>query len=117
MYFRGYHQVSRFQYRDFCLIIAHNSIDSILVEVFLPQNQSALNGILEFCKHNQSQTGDKLSLLSIAGPSLGFQKAAAELVAKGLIKQDGRVFSIHRVVQEAVNVSMKVWNRMFLTFE
>lgn len=85
-------------------------IDNILIETFLPRNQSALTGALSFCRQDPIHIRDKgkATLASVVTPSLGFDKALGELLKKELIKQDGRVLSIHRVVQEAVNVSIAV---------
>jgi hypothetical protein len=81
--------------------------DSILLELFLPRNQKALNGGLEFCKQDPAGGNNQglAPLSSLMNPTVPFDNAVNELLAKKLIKRDGRVLSIHRVVQEAVNVS------------
>jgi hypothetical protein len=43
------------------------------------------------------------SLDGISTPSRAFEEAMKELVKRELVKQDGKIFSIHRAVQEAVN--------------
>jgi hypothetical protein len=40
---------------------------------------------------------------TISTPSRAFEEAMKELVKRELVKQDGKIFSIHRAVQEAVN--------------
>jgi hypothetical protein len=80
-------------------------IDVILVELFLPRNQKALDGSLSFCKQDSIYIDSRhqASLFSIITPSPEFEKGIEELLQKELIKQDGRILSIHRVVQEATN--------------
>jgi hypothetical protein len=73
--------------------------------LFLPKNQKALEGKLAFCKqpaylvdpHSQA------TLSSVIRPPPALQDAIAELVKLKLIKQEGREFWAHRVVQEAMN--------------
>ena len=64
-----------------------------------------MDGALAFCKLDPSQVDgqDRASILSVITPSAAFEKANNELLERELIKQDGRILSIHRVVQEAVN--------------
>jgi hypothetical protein len=64
-----------------------------------------LDGVLAFCKLDSSQVDgqERASILSVITPSAAFEKANNELLQRELIKQDGRILSIHRVVQEAVN--------------
>jgi hypothetical protein len=80
------------------------SPDVILIDLFLPRNQRALNGILTFCKKIPAdEDGQQVALSTITTPSPALDEAIRELKAANLIKQDGRVLSIHRVVQEALN--------------
>ena len=60
--------------------------------IFNPKNQEVLTPMLEFCK----QETRKLATLS---PQL--HETIKELKYAGLIKREGRVLSVHRVVQEA----------------
>jgi hypothetical protein len=80
-------------------------IDSIPVDLFLPRDQSVLNGSLSFCKQDQVDTHDpnRLSLGSTLTPSPAFDNAIDELLCRELIMQNNRVYSIHPFVQEAIN--------------
>jgi hypothetical protein len=71
----------------------------------MPRNQSALEGSLDFCKQDpiHIDNHNQATLYSIITPSSRFETAIIELLDKELVKQDGRVYSIHRVVQEATN--------------
>ena len=60
--------------------------------IFNPKNQAVLSPMLEFCK----QDVRKLATLS---PQL--QAAIKELRDAGLVRREGRILSVHRVVQEA----------------
>ncbi|KAN0114720.1 hypothetical protein V8E51_004264 [Hyaloscypha variabilis] len=82
------------------------SPDRILIDLFLPRNQKALDGKLAFCKQvtthtDESNTQAALSSVITAPPLL--RKAIDELVSFKLIKQEGRELWAHRVVQEAMN--------------
>ncbi|KAG4441573.1 hypothetical protein IFR05_002958 [Cadophora sp. M221] len=80
------------------------SPDSIPVDLFLPRNQSVLDGSLSFCKQVQNLNPQKrTSIISALAPSPEFTAAVDELLKRELIKRDNRIYSIHRVVQEAVN--------------
>ena len=68
------------------------SPDTTYVDVFQPKNQSVLTPYTEFLRR---ETG------SVAQSSQSFRDAMAQLVDAGLIKRDGRILTIHRVVQEA----------------
>jgi hypothetical protein len=46
---------------------------------------------------------DQASLFSIMSPAEPFEEAMNQLVDRKLVKQEGRFYSVHRVVQEAVN--------------
>jgi hypothetical protein len=76
-----------------------------LIDLFLPRNQSALNGKLAFCKQSASLV-DNLSqaaLSSIVNPPPALGAAIEELARAQLIRQEGREVWVHRVVQEAMN--------------
>jgi hypothetical protein len=81
------------------------SLDSIPVDLFLPRNQSVLNGSLSFCKQDQFEVHAPVrsSMVSTLTPSPGFNKAINELLRRELVKRDNRLYSIHRFVQEAIN--------------
>ncbi|KIV90279.1 hypothetical protein PV10_07598 [Exophiala mesophila] len=70
--------------------------DSIPVDLFLPGDQARLDGKLAFCKQDESY-------VTALQMSPGMEIAVKELQAAGLIRQDGRNFVIHRVIQEAMN--------------
>ena len=75
------------------------------MQLFLPLNQKALDDRLHFCKQDPCHIDDRhqASLFSVATTSPGFDHAVEDLLEKELIKQDGRILSIHRVVQEATS--------------
>lgn len=60
---------------------------------------------MEFCKQDKSNhtASSRAALASVATPSPEFEQAITQLLNRELIKQDSRVLSIHRVVQEAIN--------------
>ena len=80
--------------------------DGILIDLFLPTNQRALDGKLAFCKQNVNEMDEQDSEASLASvisaPPL-LRAAIDELVAYKLIKKEGRELWAHRVVQEAMN--------------
>lgn len=79
--------------------------DRIPIDLFLPRDQSALDGPLEFCKQDAADIdqNNKATLFSLITASPGFNDAIEDLRSRELIVQDNRYFSIHRVVQEAIN--------------
>src|SRR5579862_9267957 len=79
--------------------------DNIPEQLFLPHDQKALDGRLHFCKQDPEDIDEHgfAKPISIATTSPTFDEAIADLLEKKLIKQDGRMYSIHRVVQEATN--------------
>jgi hypothetical protein len=87
------------------VIRAHVSIDSILIDLFLPRNQSALNGKLAFCKLPGNLVDDETqaALSSVVTPPQALREAIVELIKFQLIRQEGRELWVHRVVQEAMN--------------
>ena len=91
--------------RDFLSVLSLLSPDAMLIDLFLPRKQSALDGKLAFCKQNPSLVDDKsqATLSSIITPPPALRNAIEELLKKSLIKQEGRVLTVHRVVQEAMN--------------
>ena len=76
--------------------------DYIRLELFLPSNQSRLEGRLSFCKRAVS-TGSDLRLASTLDTTPAMEAALEELRNAKLIHQHGRVLRIHRVIQEAMN--------------
>lgn len=84
-------------------VLAWFSPDKIPIELFLPRDQTVLDGLLSFAKqaamhinHNQ-----QASLISVATAAPEFEKVINELLRTSLVRQDGLFYSIHRVVQEA----------------
>ncbi|KAL2064599.1 hypothetical protein VTL71DRAFT_3736 [Oculimacula yallundae] len=86
-------------------VLAWLSPDKIPIDLFLPRDQSALNGPLEFCKQNAANIDENniASLYSLITPSPDFNAAIEDLLKRRLITRDGRYLKIHRVVQEATN--------------
>jgi hypothetical protein len=85
-------------------VLALLSPDSIRIDLFLPRNQNCLDGVLSFCKQQVTAVGGtRVALSTIATPSPDMYKALGELVQSNLIKRDGRLLSMHRVVQEAMS--------------
>ena len=79
-------------------------LDGILIDLFLPKNQRALDGKLRFCKqHPDNADPDTESALSsvITAPR-PLLEAIQELLDYRLITQEGRELWAHRVVQEAM---------------
>jgi hypothetical protein len=80
-------------------------LDGILIDLFLPRNQRALDGRLQFCRQNPGSDDNSvhtaLSTVVTAPPLL--RKALDELVLFKLIKLEGRSIFAHREVQEAMN--------------
>ena len=77
--------------------------DGILVDLFLPKNQNALDGKLRFCKQNPEKVdlNSQMTLSSVIKAPPALQDAIAGLVKFKLIKEQGRELWVHRVVQEA----------------
>ncbi|MCJ1400647.1 hypothetical protein MMC11_003855 [Xylographa trunciseda] len=91
--------------RDLLSVLSLLSPDAMPIDLFLPRRQKALDGKLAWCKQNSSLVDDKLNatLSSIITPPPALRNALKELFDSSLIKQEGRVLTIHRVVQEAMN--------------
>jgi hypothetical protein len=70
----------------------------------LPEEQSALEPVLSVFKQDAKHIdrNNRTSLVNLS-PTPTLQAALRELVRLGLIKNDGLNYTIHRVVQEAVN--------------
>jgi hypothetical protein len=63
-----------------------------------------LNGKLSFCKQHQNLINEEhITLTNVLAPTQALEDALAALVKAELIKREGRVIYIHRVVQEAMN--------------
>jgi hypothetical protein len=62
-----------------------------------------LDGPLEFCKQDAEHIDEhnRVALADVIDPSPQLMSAIEELLARSLIKRDGRNLSVHRVVQEA----------------
>jgi hypothetical protein len=73
-------------------------IDGILIDLFLPKNQNALEGKLQFCKQPQSLVDPKsqAALSSVIRAPAALTAAIEELVRFRLIKQEGRELWAHR---------------------
>jgi hypothetical protein len=65
----------------------------------------ALNSKLSFClqPQNHLDTALQSTLTNIVEPTPAFEKALDALLRASLIRRDGRVVSVHREVQEAMN--------------
>lgn len=83
------------------------SPDGILIDLFLPRNQNALDGKLAFCKQNTSAEDvaahGEQALSSIINAPPPLRAALDELTMYKLIKRENRELITHRVVQEAMN--------------
>lgn len=83
------------------------SPDGILIDLFLPRNQNALDGRLAFCKQilkrEDPNAHGAQALSSIINTPAPLRAALDELVDFKLIKREGRELFTHRVVQEAMN--------------
>jgi hypothetical protein len=77
----------------------------MLIDLFLPSNQRALDGKLaKFKQHPDHVDPDaQSSLSSVIAPSAAFAAAIEELLQFNLITRGGRELRAHRVVQEAMN--------------
>ncbi|KAG4441817.1 hypothetical protein IFR05_002681 [Cadophora sp. M221] len=86
-------------------VLAWLSPDKIPIDLFLPRDQSALDGPLEFCKQEPENIDNfnRASLFSLITTSPRFDHAMEDLIRRRLISREGRYFKIHRVVQEATN--------------
>jgi hypothetical protein len=80
-----------------------SNIDVIYAELFLPRDEGVLDGSLSFCKATPRHHGGELQPRSLDALAPGLEKALGELLENKLIRKDGRMISIHRVVQEATN--------------
>lgn len=83
------------------------SADGILIDVFLPRNQNALDGRLAFCKQRSGSEDINAygaqALSSVINTPAPLQAALDELISFKLIKREGSELLTHRVVQEAMN--------------
>lgn len=88
--------------RSLLSVLALLSPDAIPLALFLPKDQSRLDGRLAFCKRSVSEeTQSKLA--SAVDPSPAMEAALDELQKANLISTNGRDLVVHRVIQEAVN--------------
>jgi len=73
--------------------------DAIPLELFLPNDQSRLDGRLEFCKRSVSDESQPMVATTV-DPSPAMGAALEELQKANLIYRNGRDLVIHRVTQE-----------------
>ena len=78
--------------RNLLSILCLLSPDITYIDVFQPKDQTVLMPFTEFLRR---ETG------STAQSSAGLREAMTELINGSLIKREGRILTIHRVVQEA----------------
>lgn len=74
-----------------------------MIDIFLPKNQRALDGRLDFCKQNSDDAKDSQALASVISAPQKLEDTIKELESYKLIVKEGRMLFIHRVVQEAMN--------------
>ncbi|KAH7416708.1 P-loop containing nucleoside triphosphate hydrolase protein [Cadophora sp. MPI-SDFR-AT-0126] len=91
--------------KDLLKVLSLLSPDGILIDLFLPKNQRALDGKLAFCKQhaNLIDPDSQFALSSVITAPTPLRDAIRELIDFKLIKQEGRELWAHRVVQEAMN--------------
>ncbi|KAH6690764.1 P-loop containing nucleoside triphosphate hydrolase protein [Leptodontidium sp. MPI-SDFR-AT-0119] len=91
--------------KDLLSVLSLLSPDGVMLDLFLPTNQKALEGKLQFCRQNRHlkivDTGAALS--SVITEPLLLRDAITELKNLKLIKFEARILQVHRVVQEAMN--------------
>ena len=75
-----------------------------MIDLFLPKNQRALDGRLEFCKQDLDDTKvESQTLANVISIPAKLDIVIRELLEYKLISQESRVLFCHRVVQEAMN--------------
>jgi len=97
--------------QDLFSVLALLSPDEILIELFLPRRQSALDGRLSFAKQEfipYLNKGDTAALTCITNIMPALSAALEKLLAANLIRWDHRTIAIHQVVihqvvQKAMN--------------
>lgn len=63
-----------------------------------------LDGPLAWCRQQNTDENQRATLYKLITPTPAFERAIKELLSRDLIKQTGpRLYSVHRVVQEAIN--------------
>lgn len=79
--------------------------DVTYMEIFLPRRQKALLEPLAFCRQQAAHldSNTQATLTSVVAPTRALQDAIDELRRRNLIKTEGRILSVHREVQEAMN--------------
>lgn len=94
-------------------VLAFMSPDSILVDLFLPNDQTKLSGtILEFCRSASADVVKQgASIGTVVKPSADLEAALDELAHKGLIHRNGRQISLHRTVREGLAYADTQWYR------
>jgi hypothetical protein len=88
--------------RSLLSVLALLAPDAIPLALFLPNDQTRLDGRLEFCKHSMSDESQSI-LSSAVDPSSAMEAALEELQKANLITRNGRDLVVHRVIQEAMN--------------
>jgi hypothetical protein len=75
------------------------------MELFLPRTQKALDIALQLARQDlvHVDENDRASLFSIITASEAFDKAMNQLLDRKLVRQNGRLVSVHRLVQEAAD--------------
>jgi hypothetical protein len=101
----SFHQVSLLISSGTKDSVTKETADGILIDLFLPRNQKALDGKLSFCKQHPDHVDatSNVTLSNVIRAPARLQLAIDELLKFKLIKREGREISAHRVVQEAMN--------------
>ncbi len=77
--------------------------DRILIDLFMPGDQSLISDCLDFCRSTpMTDVHSEQPLQTVIAHTEALQSAIRELEQKGLIRINGRAISIHRTIQEAV---------------
>lgn len=84
-------------------VFALLSPDETLIDLFLPSDQSKLTEKLDFCRTGSGDLVTRPTIQTVISPSAALQNALDELRESGFISRAGRLWRIHREVQEAVN--------------
>jgi hypothetical protein len=88
--------------RSLLSVLALLAPDAMPLALFLPGDQSRLDGRLEFCKCSVSDESQPMAATTV-DPSPAMEEALEELQKANLIYRNGRDLIIHRVIQEAMN--------------
>jgi hypothetical protein len=88
--------------RSLLSVLALLAPDAIPLALFLPSNQSRLNGRLEFCKRGIPDESQP-TIATTVDLSPEMEAALEELQTANLVYRNGWDLVIHRVIQEAMN--------------